>query len=163
MNTPKSHLRTFEGNAKAFHYAIIVSRFNDQVTSKLLEGARHCFQRHKVPQNQIKIVQCPGAFELPQVANRLALLKKYDAIICLGAVIRGETPHFEYVCSETARGVQNVALQHNIPVVFGVLTTDTEAQALDRVGGVHGHKGWDAALTAMEMAELFRSLKKSAR
>ena len=107
------------------------------------------------------MIFCPGAFELPQVANRLALQKKWDVIICLGAVIRGDTPHFKYVSTETARGIQNVALRHTIPVVFGVLTTDNEQQALDRVGGTQGHKGWDAALTALEMAALFRTLKRT--
>lgn len=106
---------------------------------------------------------CPGAFELPQVAQQLAQQKRWDAIICLGAVIRGETPHFDYVCKETARGIQDVALRYSIPVVFGVLTTDNERQALDRVGGPQGHKGWDAALTAMDMAFLFQSLKRTSR
>ncbi len=102
---------------------------------------------------------CPGAFELPQVANRLAASRRWDAIICLGAVIRGETPHFEYISSETAQGIQDVALRSSVPVIFGVLTTNTEQQALERAGGKHGNKGWDAALAAIEMANLFRKLK----
>ena len=109
------------------------------------------------------MVHCPGAFELPQVANILAQQKKWDAIICLGAVIRGETPHFQYVASETARGIQDVALKHSIPVSFGVLTTETEQQAAERAGGKQGHKGWDSALAAIEMAVLMKSLKRRGR
>ncbi len=118
---------------------------------------------HTVPAKNVQTFTCPGAFELPQVANKLAASKRWDAIICLGAIIRGETPHFEYVSAETARGIQEVALKYSMPVVMGVLTTENEQQALDRVGGVQGHKGWDAALTAMEMASLFQSLKKKNR
>ena len=106
-----------------------------------------------------EILYCPGAFELPQVANALVTSSRWDAVICLGVVIRGETPHFEYVAAETARGIQQVALKSKTPVVFGVLTTDTEQQAHDRAGGKHGNKGWDAARTAIEMAALFQRLK----
>jgi 6,7-dimethyl-8-ribityllumazine synthase len=129
----------------------------------LLEGAEHCLRDHGVPKKNQKVIFCPGAFELPQVANLLAEQKKWDAIICLGAIIRGDTPHFEYISAETARGIQDVALRYSLPVVFGVLTTDNEQQALDRVGGAQGHKGWDAALTALEMAALFKTLKRRSR
>ena len=163
MNPKNYILRTFKGSAAKFHFAIVVSNFNSSITNKLLEGAKRCLNRHNIPDKNITIVYCPGAFELPQVANILAAKKKYDAIICLGAVVRGETPHFEYISSETARGIQDVALHHSIPTIFGVLTTDNERQALERVGGKHGHKGWDAALTAIEMASLFQKLKKNKR
>jgi len=111
----------------------------------------------------MRIFPCPGAFELPQVANVLCASGSWDAVICLGAVIRGETPHFEYVSSEAARGIQKVSLWHSLPVMFGVLTTDTKQQALARAGGKHGNKGWDAALAALEMAHLFEGLRKRRR
>jgi 6,7-dimethyl-8-ribityllumazine synthase len=163
MNLKNQTSRTFKGSAAKFKFALVVSRFNESITSKLLEGAELCLSQYNVPEKNRKVIYCPGAFELPQVANRLAAQKKWDAIICLGAVIRGDTPHFEYVSAETARGIQDVALGYSVPVVFGVLTTDNEKQALDRVGGVQGHKGWDAAMTAIEMAELFQSLKRQSR
>jgi 6,7-dimethyl-8-ribityllumazine synthase len=159
---PKNHtLRVFQKSAAKFRIAIIVSKFNTLITDRMLEGAERCLREHKVPEKNRKVVYCPGAFELPQVANRLAAQKKWDAIICLGAIIRGETPHFEYISTETARGIQDVALRHSLPVVFGVLTTDNEQQALDRTGGSQGHKGWDAALTAVEMVTLFRTCKRT--
>ena len=158
MNSNIQKKRIYQGSAAKFRYAIVVSRFNHTITDKLLEGAERCLRDHKVPAKNWKVFYCPGAFELPQVANRLAAQKKWDAIICLGAIIRGETSHFEYVSTETARGIQNVALHYSIPVVFGVLTTDNEKQAFDRVYGPQGHKGWDAAITAIEMAVLFQSL-----
>jgi 6,7-dimethyl-8-ribityllumazine synthase len=161
MNSKKKpHQPVFQESAAQFRFAIVASRFNQNITAKLLEGAERCLREHGVPGKNRKVFFCPGAFELPQVAAKLALQKKWDVIICLGAVIRGETPHFEYISAETARGIQDVALRHSIPVVFGVLTTDNEQQALDRVGGAQGHKGWDAALTALEMASLFRTLKR---
>jgi 6,7-dimethyl-8-ribityllumazine synthase len=163
VNQKKHTTRTLQESAAKFRFALVVSRFNHPITEKLLEGAERCLLEHNVSEKNRKVVYCPGSFELPQVANRLALQKKWDAIICLGAVIRGETPHFEYVSAETARGIQEVALRHSLPVIFGVLTTDNEQQALDRVGGLHGHKGWDAALTAIEMVTLFQTLKRTSR
>ena len=163
MNPKKQTQQMFKGSASKFHFAVVVSRFNYHITAKLLEGAEHCLRDHGVSEKNRKVIFCPGAFELPQVANQLAVQKKWDAIICLGAVIRGDTPHFEYISAEAARGIQDVALRHSIPVVFGVLTTDNERQALDRVGGAQGHKGWDAALTALEMAALFKILKHRSR
>jgi len=139
--------------------AIVVSKFNSSITEKLLNGAENCLNEHGISESNLKVFHCPGAFEIPQIANVLAAQKKWDAIICLGAVVRGETPHFEYISAETARGIQDVALRYFIPVVFGVLTTDNEEQALARVGGTQGHKGWDAALTALEMISIFRKLK----
>ena len=163
MNPKKQTQRTFKRSVTTLRFAVVVSRFNEHITAKLLEGAEHCLRDHGVLEKNWKVVFCPGALELPQVAHQLAEQKKWDAIICLGAIIRGETPHFEYVAAETARGIQVVALQNSIPVVFGVLTTDNEQQALDRVGGAQGHKGWDAALTALEMAALFKTLKHKTR
>jgi 6,7-dimethyl-8-ribityllumazine synthase len=161
---PKKHTpRLVQESAAKFQFAIVVSRFNHSITEKLLEGAEHCLREHSVSEKNRTVVYCPGSFELPQVANRLAAQKKWDAIICLGAIIRGDTPHFEYISRETARGIQDVALRHSLPVIFGVLTTDNEQQALDRIGGSQGHKGWDAALTAIEMATLFRTLKRTPR
>lgn len=163
MNPGSNKTNTFQGSAAKLRIAVVVSKFNGHITAKLLEGAERCLRAHGIPDKNWKIVFCPGAFELPQVANQIALQKKWDAIICLGAVIRGDTPHFEYVSAETARGIQDVALRYSLPVVFGVLTTDNEKQALDRVGGSQGHKGWDAALTALEMASLFKTLKRNLR
>lgn len=146
-----------------FRFALVVSRFNPSITTKLLAGAERCLRKHHIPQKNWQVFYCPGSFELPQVAHWLAAQKKWDAIICLGAVIRGETPHFEYVATETAHGIQQVALHHSIPIIFGVLTTDNEMQAIDRVGGSQGHKGWDAAVTAIEMVALYRTLKRKRR
>jgi 6,7-dimethyl-8-ribityllumazine synthase len=161
---PRNNIpRVFKESVKNLRFAIVVSKFNQSITKRLLDGAEKCFLKHNIPEKNRKVIYCPGSFELPQVANRLAAQKKWNAIICLGAVIRGETPHFEYVSRETAHGIQNVALRYSIPVIFGVLTTDNEQQALDRTGGPQGHKGWDAALTAIEMAALFRTLKRTSR
>jgi len=159
MNPKKKTLKTFQGSTAKLQFAVIVSRFNQHITTKLLEGAEYCLREHGISKKNWKVIFCPGAFELPQVANRLAAQKKWDAIICLGAVIRGETSHFEHISTETARGIQDVSLHYSLPVVFGVLTTDNEQQALDRVGGAQGNKGWDAALTALEMVALFKELK----
>jgi 6,7-dimethyl-8-ribityllumazine synthase len=158
MNTRPSTKRQFTEPVGPARIAVVVSRFNSQVTRRLLAGAIECLRAHGVPERQARVYVCPGAFELPQTANRLAAQRSWDAIVCLGAVIRGETPHFEYVSAEAARGIQEVALRHGIPVIFGVLTTNTERQALARAGGRHGNKGWDAAVAALEMIALFRSL-----
>ncbi len=147
-------------NAKGLHVALVVSRFNKTVTAKLLRGALDCLRKHGVPKRNAVVYSCPGSFEIPQVANVLVASARWDAVLCLGAVIRGETPHFDYIAAEAARGIQQVALHSRTPVVFGVLTTNTRQQAHDRAGGKHGNKGWDAALTALEMAVLFRRLKE---
>jgi 6,7-dimethyl-8-ribityllumazine synthase len=143
---------------------IVVSRFNEFITERLLNGALDCLRRHGVPDDRIDIVRCPGAFEIPQVARMMASKPAaYSAVICLGCVIRGETPHFEYVAGAVSSGVSKVALSSDIPVIFGVLTTDSLDQAIDRAGSKSGNKGWDAALSALEMADLFgktRSLRK---
>lgn len=147
-------------NGRGYRFAVVVSRFNGFVTSKLLDGAEKCLKHFGVPPEAIEVIHCPGAFELPQVANRLATLGRWDAIICLGSVIKGETPHFKYVSVEAARGIQDVALRQGVPVLFGVLTTNSERQALDRAGGKYGNKGWDTAEAAIEMAEVFKKYKR---
>lgn len=151
------------GSARGLRFALIVSRFHESITTKLLAGARQCLLEHGVREKDVAVAHCPGAFELPQVANLIARRKNVDAIVCLGAVIRGETPHFDYVAAGTAFGIQKVSLESSIPVSFGVLTTDNERQAKERVGGKHGHKGWDAALAAIEMARLSKTLKRRRR
>lgn len=159
MNTGNPFSRSFEGSARGFRFAVVVSRFNEQVTARLLDGALECLREYGASGKDVHVFPCPGAFELPQVANKLAAQKRWDAIICLGAVIRGETPHFEYVAGETARGIQEVALRTSVPVVLGVLTTNTAKQALDRAGGKRGNKGRDAAIAAMDMASTFKKLR----
>jgi len=145
--------------AEGFKFAIVVSRFNDFICSKLVEGAMDALKRHGVNEDDVTQVKVPGAFEIPIAAKRLAAKADFDAIICLGAVIRGATPHFDYVASEVAKGVAVVSLESNIPVTFGVLTTDNLEQAIERAGSKAGNKGWDAAMAAMEMASLFKAMK----
>ena len=162
MNRPRKQGASLKKSTvgRGFRVAVVVSRFHKNITDKLRTGALRCLSRHGVRKGDVRVFPCPGAFELPQVANVLCLSGDFDAIVCLGAVIRGETPHFEYVSSEAARGIEEVALRFSIPVTFGVLTTDTMKQALDRAGGSQGNKGWDAAQAAVEMAVLFRRLKE---
>jgi 6,7-dimethyl-8-ribityllumazine synthase len=148
--------------ARGRRFAVAVSRFNGVVTAKLLDGALAAFRRHEVAEDDVEVAWTPGAFELPLAAKRLAESEGFDAVVCLGAVIRGETAHFDLVAGECARGIQRVALETGIPCVFGVLTTDTVAQAMDRAGGEHGNKGWDAAIAAIEMAGLLDDLPKGA-
>ncbi|HWC31929.1 MAG TPA: 6,7-dimethyl-8-ribityllumazine synthase [Actinomycetota bacterium] len=140
--------------------ATVVSRFNDVVTSRLLEGALTALRRHGVADDDVVVAWTPGAFEIPLAAKALAASGEFDAVICLGAVVRGETAHFDYVAGEAASGVQRVALETGVPCIFGVLTTDTLEQALDRAGGKHGNKGWEAASSALEMAGLLDALPK---
>ena len=145
-------------DAHGLRVAIVVARFNDHVTSLLLEGAVATLAEHGVTGDDAPVYWVPGAFELPVVAKRLAESCELDAVVCLGAVIRGDTPHFDYVAGESAAGLSRVALDTGVPVVFGVLTTDNLAQALDRSGGAEGHKGVEAAATALETAALLRTL-----
>lgn len=147
-------------SAEGYSYGIIVSRFNSLVTKQLLAGATDCLIRHGAKENNITVVHCPGSFEIPQVAMQLAKSADLDALICLGCIIRGETPHFEYVASEAAKGVGQVALQLGIPVAFGILTTENLEQALERAGAKAGNKGWDAAMTAIELVNTFQQLSK---
>jgi 6,7-dimethyl-8-ribityllumazine synthase len=153
---------TFEGKliAKGLKFGIVVSRFNELVTSKLLDGALDCLKRHDADEKDIDIFFCPGSFEIPLVAKKIALTGKYDALICLGAVIRGETPHFDYIANEVSKGIAQVQLETGIPIAFGILTTDDVEQALNRAGIKSGNKGWDAALTAIEIANLLKQIKK---
>ena len=141
-------------------YAIVASQFNEIVVGKLVEGALACFRAHGVAEDDLFVAWVPGAFEIPLMAKRLATTGAYDAVVCVGAVVRGETPHFDYVAGECARGVQEVGLDTGVPVAFGVLTTETMAQALERAGGKHGNKGWDAAMAAMQTASVLTQLPK---
>ena len=145
-------------SAEGRKFGIVVSRFNEFISSKLLEGALDCLYRHKANEENIEIFWVPGSFEIPLVAKKLALKGQYDAVICLGAVIRGATPHFEYVASEVAKGVALTSLETGVPVIFGIITSDTIEQAIERAGTKAGNKGWDAALTAVEMADLIAKI-----
>ncbi|NPA58791.1 MAG: 6,7-dimethyl-8-ribityllumazine synthase [Aquificae bacterium] len=153
-------MKKIEGqlNAKGLKFAVVVSRFNDLITGKLLEGAVDCIVRHGGSEKNITVVKVPGAFEIPQVAKRLALSGKYDAVICLGAVIRGATPHFEYVAAEVTKGIALVSLESDTPVAYGILTTDTIEQAVERAGTKMGNKGFEAAMSAIEMVNLMKEL-----
>jgi 6,7-dimethyl-8-ribityllumazine synthase len=152
--------RTLEGkiSAAGYRFGLVVSRFNDFISSKLVEGALDALMRHGATEEQLLLVKVPGAFEIPLTAKKLAESGKVDAVICLGAVIRGSTPHFEYVAAEVSKGIAVVALDTKVPVAFGVLTTDNLEQAIERAGTKSGNKGWDAAVAAMEMVNLFKQL-----
>lgn len=153
-------MQIYEGKlvAKDKKFGVIIGRFNEFIGSKLLDGALDGLKRHGVNDNEIDITWVPGAFEIPLVAKKMAKLNKYDAVICLGAVIRGSTPHFDYVSNEVTKGIANVSLDTEVPVIFGVLTTDTIEQAIERAGTKAGNKGYEAALTAIEMVNLFDAL-----
>lgn len=154
-------MKTIEGklDAKGRNFAIVVSRFNDFISTRLLDGALDCLRRHHCEENDITIVWVPGSFEIPLIAKRLCEAGEYHGVICLGAVIRGETPHFDYVSAEVTKGIANVSLTRNTPVIFGVITADTVEQAIDRAGTKSGNKGWSAALSAIEMADLMGKLE----
>lgn len=154
---------SFEGglDASGLRIAAVVARFNAGVTGALYDGCRDELESRGLPADALTLVEVPGCFELPLAAKKLAASGGFDVIICLGAVIRGETPHFDYVSSATATGVQQAALDTGVPVVFGVLTTDNEQQALDRIGGAQGHKGREAALTAIEIAQTMRRIRST--
>ena len=145
-------------NGDGKRFALVVSRFNSMITERLLEGALDCFERHGGKQENLTVVRVPGSFEIPLAALKLAKSGKYDGVICLGAVIRGSTPHFDYVAAEAAKGVAQAAFNSGLPVIFGILTTDSIEQAIERAGTKAGNKGWDAMLSAMEMVDLFRQL-----
>jgi 6,7-dimethyl-8-ribityllumazine synthase len=150
------NLKTFEGKliAREYRFAIIVSRFNEFISGHLLSGAIDCLNRHEAKEDAIDLIWVPGAFEIPLAAMKAASSKRYDAVICLGAVIRGSTPHFDYVASEVSKGIASVGLQTGVPVIFGVITSDTLEQAIERAGSKAGNKGWEAAAAAIEMADL---------
>ncbi len=158
-------MAVFEGkftHSASFRFAIVIGRFNDLVTSKLLAGCQDCLQRHGVDTNetgtQVDYIWVPGGFEIPLVARQLALSHSYDAIICLGAVIRGQTPHFDYVAGEVSKGIAATSLQTGVPLIFGLLTVDSMQQALERAG-IKSNKGWDFAMNALEMASLMHQLR----
>lgn len=153
--------KVIEGKLSAggLKFAIVVSRFNEFITSRLLEGALDALLRHDGDEELIEVVKVPGSFEIPPTAKKLALSGRYDAIICLGAVIRGATPHFEHIAAEAAKGIAQAAFETGVPVLFGVITAETLEQAIERAGAKEGNKGFDAALAAIEMANLFAQLK----
>ncbi|WP_427337787.1 6,7-dimethyl-8-ribityllumazine synthase [Caloranaerobacter sp. DY30410] len=151
-------MKIYEGKliAQDLKFGIIISRFNEFISSKLLSGALDGLRRHGVNEEDIEVAWVPGSFEIPLIAKKMAKSKKYNAVICLGAVIRGATPHFDYVASEVSKGIAKVSLDTEVPVIFGVLTTDTIEQAIERAGTKAGNKGYEAALTAIEMANLLK-------
>ena len=156
-------MKVFEGNlvAKELKIGIVAGRFNEFIVSKLVGGAIDGLKRHGVASEKIEIAYVPGAFEIPLMAMKMAKSDKYDAVICLGAVIKGSTPHFDYVCAETSKGIASVSMQTEKPVIFGILTTDTIEQAIERAGTKAGNKGYDAAVTAIEMVNLLNSFDSS--
>ena len=147
-------------NAQGMTFGIVGSRFNDFICERLLAGALDALLRNGAEEKDIEILKVPGAFEIPQVTRKMVLAKKYDAVICLGAVIRGATPHFDYIAAEVSKGIAMIGMESEIPVAFGVLTTDNLEQAIERAGSKAGNKGWDAALSAIEMANLYREMKE---
>jgi len=155
-------MKTYEGtlNAKDMKFCIVVSRFNDFITGKLLDGAVDALVRHGGKESDIDVVRVPGAFEIPLMAKKFAKTGRYNAVIALGTVIRGATPHFDFVASEASKGIAVATLETEVPISFGVVTTDTIEQAIERAGSKSGNKGWDAALTAIEMASLMKAAGK---
>lgn len=152
--------KTYEGGlvAEGLKFGVVAARFNEFITNKLVGGAMDALTRHGASADDIELAWVPGAFEIPLVAKKMVESKRYDAVICLGAVIRGNTPHFDYVCAEVAKGVGHVGLDSGVPTIFGVLTTETIEQAVERAGTKAGNKGFDAAVSAIEMANLLRNL-----
>ncbi|MBP1721639.1 MAG: ribH [Deltaproteobacteria bacterium] len=156
----ESMARVVEGalQAKGIRFGIVVSRFNDFINKRLLDGALDALARHGAEEGMVTVVRVPGSFEIPLMAKKLAGSGKYDAVICLGAVIRGATPHFEYISAEVTKGIAQVALESGVPVSFGILTTDSIEQAIERAGTKSGNKGWDAALAAIEMVNVLKTI-----
>jgi 6,7-dimethyl-8-ribityllumazine synthase len=152
--------RQFEGElvGKGLKFALVVSRFNEFITGKLLAGAQDALARHGVAGDDIDLVRVPGAFEIPLVAQRMADSKRYDAVICLGAVIRGSTPHFDYIAAEVTKGIAHIGLEADLPVIYGIITADTLEQAIERSGSKMGNRGFDAAVQAIEMANLLKNI-----
>ncbi len=153
-------MNILQGNLTAENkkFGIVISRFNELISTQLLSGAQDCLVRHECNKDNITVAWVPGSFEIPLVAKKMAQSSNYDAIICLGAIIRGNTPHFEYVASEVSKGIANIGLETGIPIIFGIITSDTIEQALERAGTKAGNKGWDAALSAIEMVNLLTEL-----
>ncbi len=150
-------------SAEGFRFGIVVSRFNDFITQRLLEGALDALYRNGADERDITIAKTPGAFEIPLIAKKMAQSGRFDAVICLGAVIRGATPHFEYIASEVTKGIAIASLESGLPIIYGVLTTDNIEQAIERAGTKVGNKGWDAALSAIEMVNLLKEMEFSSR
>jgi len=155
-------IKTMQGqlNAQNRRFALIISRFNEFISQKLLDGATDCLLRHGADEKNMTVYWVPGSFEIPLIAQKMADEGKCDAVICLGTIIRGDTPHFEYIASEVAKGIAQVSQRSGIPVAFGIITADTTEQAIERAGTKSGNKGWDAALSAIEMADLIRKIGK---
>jgi 6,7-dimethyl-8-ribityllumazine synthase len=151
---------SFEGklDAKGLKIGLVVSRFNNFLTDKLVDGALDCLVRHGAELSKQTVARVPGSFEIPPAAARMAESGKFDAVICLGAVIRGDTPHFDYIANEVSKGIAKLGMDHKIPVIFGVITTDTLEQAIERAGTKAGNKGWDAAMAAIEMVNLYQAI-----
>jgi len=160
MSKKEEKMKVIEGElqAKGLKFCIVVSRFNDFITERLLEGAKDCLLRHGAEEKDIDIVKVPGSFEIPLVAKTVAKKGLYNAIICLGTVIRGATPHFDYVAAEVSKGIAQVSLESGLPVAFGIITADSLEQAIERAGSKAGNKGWDAALVAIEMAQVMKKI-----
>jgi 6,7-dimethyl-8-ribityllumazine synthase len=146
-------------DAKGLKFGIVISRFNRFISERLLEGAIDCIDRHNGDKNSISVFWTPGSFELPIVAKKIAISGKFDALICIGAIVRGETPHFDFVAQETSKGIARVSFETNVPASFGIITADSTDQAIDRAGLKAGNKGWDAALSAIELANLLKKIK----
>jgi 6,7-dimethyl-8-ribityllumazine synthase len=157
-------MKTYEGKLtiKGKKFFIIISRFNEFISKKLLDGALDALLRHGAAESDIELAWVPGAFEVPYLAKKVAETKRYDAVICLGTVIRGNTPHFNYIAAEAAKGIAQTALLTNVPIIFGILTTDTIEQAVERAGTKSGNKGFDAAVSAIEMVNLYGEIEKGA-
>lgn len=153
---PKEIQGMLDGKGRRF--AVVVSRFNDLATRRLLEGACDCLLRHGVKDADITVAWVPGCFEIPAVAKKLAGGGRFDAVICLGAVVRGETPHFDYIAGQSSKAIGQLSLEMKVPVIYGILTCDTVEQAMDRAGAKSGNRGWQAALTALEMASLYQTI-----
>jgi 6,7-dimethyl-8-ribityllumazine synthase len=153
-------MKTHEGqlSAKTKRFAVVVARFNSLITKQLLEGALDCLKRHGAVEKDIEVAWVPGSFEIPAMAHALAKSKKFNAVICLGALVRGATPHFDHIAAEATKGIAHVALETGVPTAYGLITADTLEQAIERAGTKAGNKGWDAALSAIEMADLFDQL-----
>ncbi|PKN78911.1 MAG: 6,7-dimethyl-8-ribityllumazine synthase [Candidatus Cloacimonetes bacterium HGW-Cloacimonetes-1] len=158
-------MKTYEGNlvSKGYKFALVVSRFNEFISNKLLEGAIDCLIRHEVRDEDIAVIRTPGAYEIPLVAQEAVKSGKYDAVICLGTLIRGATPHFDYVSAEVTKGVAQVGLNFSLPVIYGILTTETIEQAIERAGTKSGNKGWNAATAALEMVSLLQEMRNGSK
>jgi 6,7-dimethyl-8-ribityllumazine synthase len=153
-------MKIIEGElqAKGLKFGIVFSRFNDFITSKLLDGAKDALLRHGAEEDDLDVIKVPGSFEIPMVAKKMALKGKYNSIICLGTIIRGATPHFEYIAAEVSKGIASASMETGVPIAFGIITSDTLEQAVERAGTKSGNKGWDAAMTAIEMAQLLKKI-----